>query len=393
MISVEFCTGCGACASVCPFSAITMQPDIGGFLYPSVNKDKCKKCGLCDSVCEKANKMQVEHPLKIFGLKHIDGEVRAKSTSGGAFYLIASEIINRKGVVYGAGFDSEWRVHHVKCSSMDAITALQKSKYVQSDLEKTFQSIETDLKNRQLVFFTGTACQNSGLIAYLQLKKIPTDLLFTGDLICHGTPSPSIWKNYIEDKARKGKIEAVDFRNKKRSWRDFRMAITINGKTKTYRQNEDNFLVLFFHNYILRNSCYNCKYTSINRVSDFTMCDFWGIEDYNKEFSDDKGISGLLVNTEKAQKFIEPLLDNTEYIDANTEAISKAQPNLCRPTKKNAQYDNFWKDYHTNGYKYVTRHYADDNFLGILKRRYLFKVLYYTGIFDFLLKIKNRNNH
>lgn len=393
MISKNFCTGCGACYSICPFDAITMQPDIGGFLYPKIDNEKCRECGLCHKVCDEANNMLYNNPLKIIGLKHNSEEIRARSTSGGAFYLLASEIINRDGTVYGAAFDKAWRVHHVRCTSLEELRILQKSKYVQSDLEESYIMVNDDLKQGKTVLFTGTACQNSGLLAYLQAKHTNTDLLYTCDLICHGTPSPAIWKDYISDKSKKGTIEAVDFRNKEKSWRDFRMAITVDGKTKTYRQNEDNYLVLFFHNYILRDSCYNCKYTSLNRISDFTMCDFWGIEDYNNEFSDDKGVSGLMINSEKAQVFIEPLLCSTSYIDTNKKAISKAQPNLSRPTKRNPQYTKFWEDYSKNGYKYVTKHYADDTFFGILKRRYLFKLLHYTGIFDLLLKVKNRNNH
>lgn len=391
MISKNLCTGCGACYSICPFDAITMQPDIGGFLYPIIDKEKCVECGLCHKVCNKANSTIYSRPLRIIGLKHNNDEIRKRSSSGGAFYLIASEIIQRGGSVYGAAFDKTWKVHHVRCTSLEEVKTLQKSKYVQSDLKESYIMVNNDLRHGKTVLFTGTPCQNSGLISYLQSKHTDANFLFTCDLVCHGTPSPAIWNDYINDKSQKGKIESVDFRNKDKSWRDFRMAITINGKTMTYRQNEDFFLLLFTHNYILRESCYNCKYTSLGRISDFTICDFWGIEDCNRKFSDDKGISGVMINSKKGQIFIEPLLCQTSYIDVNEESISRAQPNLKRPTKKNPQYEEFWKDYKEKGYKYITRHYADDSFFGILKRRYLFKILHYTGIFDILLKVKNRS--
>ena len=203
MISKSFCTGCGACASICPFNAIKMEPDIGGFLYPKIDKEKCRECGLCYKVCDDANNMLYNKPRRIIGLKHNSEEIRARSTSGGAFFLLASEIISRGGTVYGAAFDKAWRVHHVRCSSLAELFILQKSKYVQSDLEKSYIKVTDDLKQGKMVLFTGTACQNSGLLAYLQAKHTNTDLLYTCDLICHGTPSPAIWKDYISDKSKK----------------------------------------------------------------------------------------------------------------------------------------------------------------------------------------------
>ncbi|MFW5670018.1 MAG: 4Fe-4S binding protein, partial [Acetivibrio ethanolgignens] len=151
MISKELCTGCGACASICPFDAITMQPDIGGFLYPKIDNEKCKECGLCHKVCDKANNMVYNSPCRIIGLKHKSEEIRESSTSGGAFYLLASEIINREGAVYGATFDKTWRVRHARCTSLEELKILQKSKYVQSDLEESYILVNDDLRHGKMV--------------------------------------------------------------------------------------------------------------------------------------------------------------------------------------------------------------------------------------------------
>ena len=390
MIDEKRCTGCGACKFACPVGAIEMVADAGGFLYPTVDRGKCISCHLCDTVCEKANQPALSPAYKVFALKHKDETVRSKSTSGGAFHLIAETFLNKGGIVYGVAFDGDWRVVHVRIDRPEEIMRVQRSKYVQSDLGDTFAEVAEDLKNGRRVLFSGTACQCSGLRSFLEVRGTGTDGLFLCDLICHGVPSPKIWEEYVAFRKRKSDIKAIDFRNKDRSWRDFRMAITYPKKTGIYRQNEDYFMVLFFHNLILRESCYHCAYTKTERASDFTLGDFWGIEDYYPAFSDDKGVSVLQINSEKGYEELKNELDKTEHMEVTVDKVQSGQPNLVHPTKRNEKVDAFWRDYRDKGFKYVLKKYADRTVLGVLKRKYLFKFLYYTGIFKLLLKLKNK---
>ena len=390
MIKLEECTGCSACEAICAHKAITMKPNIGGFLYPEIDSSKCVDCGRCDKVCSTSNSEERNHVVGIYALKHKNSDVVCKSTSGGAFLLFAQYVIDQDGVVYGASFDDNFIVGHIRCDNYKDLQKLQKSKYVQSNIRGVYQDLANDLKDGRIVLFTGTACQCSGIKAYLKDRKIPAANLITFDLICHGVPSPQIWKDYLEYRKQKGgNIQKVDFRDKVRSWRDFRMAITYaGGKKKTYRQNEDFFMVLFFHNFILRNSCYNCKYTSTERVSDITLGDFWGLEEFYPSFDDDKGTSVIVVNSDMGASLFEKVNTNCSYIKIKEEELKKRQPNLRRSSPKNVKYDEFWSDYKKYGFDEVTKRYADNTFIGQLKRRYIFKFLYYTGIFKLLLKLR-----
>lgn len=393
MIDYKECTGCGSCFAICPYHAIMMKPDKGGFLRPVIDDSQCVKCGLCDIVCVTANEKSNTNYKSIVALKHRNAEIKKTSTSGGAFRLFADIIINEGGVVYGAAYNTDFSVSHIRCDTIEDIYKLQKSKYVQSDTLLVYDQIAKDIKSGRKVFYSGTACQCSGVLAFAQRKKLDTGLLYTCDVICHGVPSPKIWLDYLDFRKHQiEKIHTVDFRCKKRSWRDFCMEITYNnGKIKTYRQNEDYFMILFFHDYILRESCYTCKFTSLSRKTDITLGDFWGIEEFYPEFDDDLGTSVLLLNTDKSVVLFDSIKDKCEYLNINESELTKRQPNLKYPTNKNYRYDVFWEDYSKKGFLYSIKKYADFTFLGRLKRQYLFKFLYYTGIFGLLLKIKNRN--
>ncbi len=390
MIKTEECTGCSACEAICAQHAIVMKPNIGGFLYPELDSDKCVECGRCHTVCDLANSDDRNHWKAIYALKHNNPEIIKKSTSGGAFYMLAKSILEEGGAVYGAAFDEEFVVGHIRCDKLDALFKLQKSKYVQSNIQLVYKTLAEDLKLGKKVLFSGTACQCNGILSYLKLRHISIDNLITIDLICHGVPSPQIFKDYLKYRSEKGgKIVKVDFRDKVRSWRDFRMALTFqDGKKRTYRQNEDFFMVLFFHNFILRNSCYSCKYTSIDRVSDITLGDFWGLEEFYPKFNDDKGTSVVLISTEKGRNLFDRLKPECNCIEIKESEIKRRQPNLRRSSPKNPHYDEFWVDYESEGFASVIQKYADDTVLGQLKRKYLFKFLYYTGIFKLLLKFK-----
>lgn len=394
MVNQEECTGCGACINICPKDAIKMVY-IDGFLYPEINEKDCIHCGLCDKVCDVCNSGNSNNFVKIYGIKHKDEQIRERSTSGGAFWLLANKIILDNGIVYGVAFDDSWKALHIRCETIEEIVKLQKSKYIQSDIGDSLKCIGDDLITGRKVLFSGTACQVSGLLAYLKLKRINVDNLITCDLICHGVPSPQVWKSYLDYRKLKENqdLQEIDFRDKSKGWRDFKLRLCYkNGKTRTYRQNEDYFFVLFFHNYIIRRSCSVCKYANVNRPADLTLGDFWGVEEFYPQFSDDKGISVVCVNTKKGEHFIssELSLSNADSIEIKKEELLRRQPNLSRPTPCNTRYDEFWEDYSRLSFEKLIKKYADGTWIGIIKRKYLFKFLHYTGIFAILLKFKNR---
>lgn len=392
MIEKGECTGCSACFAICSHDAIVMLPNEGGFLYPKIIEDECVNCGRCDKVCELANSKAINHYKGLVALRHRDKDVVCSSTSGGAFRLFADSIIEKGGIVYGAAYDVDFSVHHIRCESLHEVKRLQKSKYVQSDLHLIYEDLAKDLKSGKFVLFTGTACQCSGVQSFAEHRKLDLSNLLTCDVICHGVPSPKVWLDYLDfRRAKDGEFLSVDFRNKEKGWRDFRMSITnTSGKKKTYRQNEDYFMILFFHDYILRESCYQCKFSTIKRKADITLGDFWGLEEFYPKFDDDFGTSVLMLNTDRGKAFFENVNGKCNYISIKEEELTKRQPNLKRPSHKNSSYDKFWKDYQIGGFEKAIKKYADYTILGQFKRQYLFKFLYYTGVFPILLRVKNK---
>lgn len=215
------CCGCTACASVCAHNAIAMIPDNLGFLYPTVNAEKCVNCGICNKVCQFNEDYKrydnYDTPLA-FQFRISKDEELQKSQSGGAFFAIADKFIAERGYVYGAVFTDTWRVIHKKATEKQTLSSLRMSKYVQSDMRGVFMQVKNDLRNGHKVLFSGTACQVAGLKSF-----IPNGLhenLFCIDIICHGVPSPKIWEDYIDylQISRKSKIVRACFRDKRFGW-------------------------------------------------------------------------------------------------------------------------------------------------------------------------------
>lgn len=217
------CCGCTACASVCNHDAITMKPDALGFFYPEVNKDKCVECGLCEKVCafndHYDTSLNLDKPLA-YGARHKDMNEIETSRSGAAFIAISDYILEQGGVVYGVGYTDHFRVVHKRASTTEQRNEFKGSKYVQSDLMDVFKQVKQDLKEGRTVLFSGTACQTAGLNSYI--GKILRKNLFLVDIVCHGVPSPYIWRDYIAylEKKHGADICYVNFRDKQTyGWR------------------------------------------------------------------------------------------------------------------------------------------------------------------------------
>lgn len=211
------CCGCTACASICSKEAISMQPDVLGFLYPKIDYKKCINCGLCEKVCafndNYDKSLNLSSPL-CYGARHKDEKEVESSRSGAAFIAISDYILRKGGVVYGAGYTEHFRVVHKRATNQKERNEFKGSKYVQSDLSGIFKEVKKDLKNGLLVLFSGTPCQTAGLNAYIG-KKLRNNLYLI-DIICHGVPSPYIWRDYISylEKKHGASICWVNFRDK-----------------------------------------------------------------------------------------------------------------------------------------------------------------------------------
>ena len=309
------CTGCGACAAACPQHCINMEADQSGFLFPVVDEEKCNRCARCRKTCPVLNRISDDGREPVaYAVRHKNEEIREASSSGGAFYAFASSILARGGVVFGAAFDNEFHVKHVRCDSSEKLFELQGSKYVQSNLKDVYGSVLPALAGGKPVLFSGTPCQIAALKAYL---RTDWDQLFTVECICHGVPSPRLWELYrsYREKEAGAKISKVTFRDKTESWKTYSLAMTFeNGKE--YRESvvKDPYLRLFVQGYSLRDSCSLCAFRNMHRLADISMADFWGISKLLPDINDDRGTSLILVQSEKGKHLLQSVASQTEML-------------------------------------------------------------------------------
>ena len=289
------CVGCAGCYSICPKKCINMSDDNEGFKYPIVDEIKCINCNMCTKVCPTINPKTKPSLQKSYAAYNKDEDTRINSSSGGLFAIFSKEVLSQGGVVFGAMFDESFNVIHGYIENENQLFKFQGSKYVQSSIGDTYKKCKEFLEQNRLVYFTGTPCQINGLKNYLRKEY---NNLLTQDFVCHGVPSPKVWNDY---KARFKKMENVSFRDKTNGWLDFYM------KVNDYKasHSKDPFMTAFLTNNILRPSCYECKFKTKDRISDITLADLWGASSIVPEMDDDKGISLLVINSNKGLNLFE----------------------------------------------------------------------------------------
>lgn len=346
------CCGCTACVSICPKQCITMREDEEGFLYPMVDSSLCIDCNLCKKICPELHSKERREPLNVYAAKHKNEQVRLASSSGGIFTLLAERIIDEGGVVFGARFNNNWNVIHDYTETKKGLTAFRGSKYVQSYMGNCYQKVKFFLQQGRKVMFTGTPCQIAGLKNYLRKDY---DNLLTVDVVCHGVPSPKVWRIYLNEIARKGgknsvlfhpisekqEIKSINFRSKSTGWKKYSFALILSGATADEEKNtvllssiftENPYMNAFLSNLNLRPSCYACPTKSGKSGSDITIADFWGIEEVLPEFDDDKGISLILPYTEKGIYWLKDL--NCEFTKVDYQTAQKNNPSISTSVTK-----------------------------------------------------------
>ena len=333
-----------------------MQPDAMGFLYPVVDMSKCVDCGLCEEVCafnaHYDTSLNLPEP-EAYAARHKNMWELETSRSGAAFIAISDWILEQGGVVYGAGYAGRFRVVHKRATIKEERDEFKGSKYVQSDLGDVFRQVKKDLKEGKIVMFSGTPCQTSGLNAYIG-KKLRANLYLV-DIVCHGVPSPYLWRDYIAylEKKQGDTICWVNFRDKQEfGWAAHRETFKfINGGKMIYT-------FLFYQHIMFRRSCGKCYFANTRRPSDITLADFWGWEKTDTEINkDNKGVSLVLINTEKGEKLFEAVRHNMDIIPARLEDC--LQPNLQHPSLIHPKREAFERDYIKHGFVYVAKKYGD----------------------------------
>ena len=293
------CCGCSACVQRCPKQCISLEEDNEGFLYPKVDEDVCINCGLCEKVCHELHSYEERLPLEVYAAINVDEKIRLKSSSGGIFYLMAEYTINEGGIVFGAKFDSNWQVVFDYSETLEGCKKFMGSKYVQAYIDSAFKNAERFLKSGRKVLFSGTPCQIAALHHFLRKEY---SNLYTVDLVCHGVPSPKVWRLYLKEIMMKyNSIYNIDFRNKRKGWKNFHFVLENKDVSQSLYVShfEDSYMRAFLENMSIRPSCYNCKAKQGRSHSDVTIADFWGIRNEYPQMDDDKGTSLILINTPK----------------------------------------------------------------------------------------------
>lgn len=330
------CCGCGACVEVCPKHCISMHFDGEGFRYPEVNHGECIDCKLCEKVCPMINQNTPRMPLKVLAAKNKDSEIRRQSSSGGVFSLLAEGVIERGGVVFGARFTDDWQVEIAKAESIEDLAQFRGAKYLQSRTDGTFSEVRELLKQGREVLYSGTPCQIAGLKRFIGNKEGLTTI----DFICHGVPSGKVWAKYLDSFASYGAVKRVNFRDKEKRGVEYSLCVEFEKKTLRERFDKNIYLQGFIGDIFLRPSCYACAAKELKSGSDITLADYWGIEYILPEFSDSKGISLVMANSQKGIELLDSI--DMEKVESNFEDAVKFNSMVIRsvamPTAKRAEF-------------------------------------------------------
>jgi len=400
------CCGCSACAQACPKQCISFDEDTQGFRYPLVNADLCIDCGLCEKICPCLNSNDKVKPLSVLAANNPNDEIRLKSSSGGIFTMLAEAVIEDGGVVFGARFDENWDVKHDYTESKDGLEAFRGSKYVQSRIGNTYTQAREFLKDERKVLFTGTSCQIAGLKKFLRKEY---DSLITVEIVCHGVPSPLVWREYLKDITERPKgvagkntvllslkakpvITGISFRDKRMGWKKYGFALDgsapkadKNSVLPLYQTKYENaYLKGFLSNVFLRPSCYSCKFKQGASGADIALADFWGADKQHPYLYDDKGTSCVVNYTDKGQKVVEKLNMSSEV-----STLSKFVGQNPAYNKSHAKPGNvipFWKTFHSKGVAYAIKTKAKPTTKEMLRSK-IIAFIGKLGLIGFIKKI------
>ena len=357
--SLTSCTGCSACYSVCGKSAITMTENSEGFLYPQIDASKCVDCKKCEKVCPVLNPIAAEKTLKLpYAFINNNEAIRYNSSSGGVFTALAEKIIRRGGKIFGVKYDDDFNVVHGFVDKEEDLERFRGSKYTQSAINESFTKCKEFLGNGIEVLFSGTPCQIGGLKAFLNKDY---DNLITVDLICHGVPSRLLWHKYVKyrESLAGAKATRTSFRRKNDGWKKFSLWFAFaNHNEYCQPLTKDPYMQMFLKNVCLRKSCYDCKFKTVDRQSDITMADFWGIQNEYPELDDDKGVSFVVVNSEKGKVLFDSI-ENGIKKSVSLESGLKHNLSMIKSCKMPDNRKTFFTDLEVLSFEKMVKKYAE----------------------------------
>lgn len=381
------CTGCGACSQICPQKCIMMKEDIDGFLYPEIDNNVCINCNKCIHTCPVLHYQNEVITgggyIEAYGGWHNNDSIRYNSSSGGAFSLLADSIIEQGGIVFGCTLNEKMKAVHICVDNKEELWKLRGSKYVQSEIRSTYNDVKQNLELGRKVLFVGTPCQVAGLSAYLEEKEYSN--LYKVDFICHGVPSPKVFAGYLEylENTYNSKIISFKFRNKDYGWNpNIQLGTEIqfeNGtRIRNYPAFKDSYMNGFSNDIFLRPSCYECSFKkNFKKYSDFTIADFWGVNQISKKLNDGKGTSLILICNEHANLLWDEIKKDFYFEKVDYKKAIQRNKSIVYSADRNPKRRKFLDDFNTKGYNYVKHKYLSTH-LWIINKLIKIGRSYYT---------------
>lgn len=342
----DICVGCGSCAAACPQQCIQMTADGEGFCHPEIDKGKCANCRRCEQVCPLLLDTPEHVGTVAYAAKNRNEDTRAESSSGGVFTALAELVLAKGGCVCAARYHAEFEVIHDFAYTISEIAPFRGAKYSQSCAERCFPEIKSLLQEGRIVLFVGTPCQTAGLSAFLG-KDDPNLILV--DMICHGVPSPKVWRRYLQARQKAdsngGQIVSVDLRSKATGWSRYAYSVDIGYRSGGYyrvSQGQDPFMRGFVQNLYLRQSCSHCSFKGNRRRSDLTLGDYWGIWEQHPDFDDNRGVSLLLTHSDKGKTAWAEIRDGFYCIPVTLEDAFKQNPSALISSPAHTMREHFF---------------------------------------------------
>lgn len=391
------CCGCGVCSLLCPQNAITMKENDEGFLYPVINDSLCINCHFCQIKCpiNSISYKDLHSKNKFYIARTKNGKDLKESTSGGFISPLVSYILENNGFVCGAVMTTEFDVKHEVFNNNNIQQTLKKlrgSKYVQSDSKEAFKYVKDKLLESKIICYIGTPCQVAALYSYL--GNINTSNLITVDLVCHGVPSPKLWRSYLNYQIQRYKsdIKSISFRNKTYGYHGSTMKISFNNGKEYYGSvRTDYYLKSFFSEICSRYSCYKCHFKGISRLSDITVYDCWRPDKMVKKLSDDnRGYTNVITHSMKADKIIKKIENRLELYEIEENIALKYLGKMVNESaKKNQNRDKYYTGLHNNNFIQIADKYITVSTIDRIIERIKF-ILFKLGIYRILQRIFKR---
>ena len=251
--------------------------------------------------------------LQAYSGYYYDDNILKQSASGGAADVLARQVLEENGVVFGVAYSENFKSAGYICiESPDDLHLIRGSKYIVPNKQiliegkyySIYEVIEQKLKQNKKVLFIGLGCDVGAVKKYLEVNSIDDSNLYTIDLICHGPTFQAVQEDYINALEKKFASKIVEFsmRYKKKEWTPpYVYAAFANGK-KYYKPFYETDLGYAFKVYS-RKACFNCKYKGHNHIADLTVGDYWGLKPGMVGYNP-KGVSIILSRTEKGSHMI-----------------------------------------------------------------------------------------